>query len=841
VRAIYSRNREATCRVLLGPASSNAALVASVRSLVAWLSLPPTAPLTIQYQAPNASSPVYLDVVGCAHSVPTDEASWLQLQLEPLEIVFICRPGLRGDRVTLQNLLCNPGYEQGSQGGVTVFSDSFANSNAYSVQVGSALSVGANVLTVPSGTRASFGSPAWGAVNKWQTRFQFATGLTATWYLHWTDANNTLACVVTGSSIALTHTVGGSAHSLASNTPTLTNGTWYWLVLTQFPGPGSSEALDVAATLYADSTGAIGSAVSSGGASGPTYDGVTAVAGQPQIAASGASLNLGGAYSNVHTVSLFGPGGWTFSGTSGTGPCSGSWEGDIVRGASGNQGNTYPSGPVTSYGAARVDLPSAGTVSAQWASWSGSGGAAGSTAIPVQASGQRIAGSAWAKSSGLGSGATLTLSLAEYDASSSLLRSTTLQQLTGNQASWVQLSGSVVTGVNTAYAQLTLTVADTNAGASANGTVWLDNAQAWNVTTTGIAAGSMPYCELRFTQAPAQLLLSGLLGDLPCPAMLELGTYISSLAAGGTLTYAVGRRGTTTAGAILTGPSHGFYPSDPNQATAVLDASGYNGYYVKSTVTNGGWNPRAFSPKVADAPGVYHVLTRYRTQDATPTGVQVRIRADEMLDPWYADIATFGQIGSYYGPYQNPLASASVWTLSDTGQVALPPFPKGAAFDPTQLYSVIATQWVGTTGGGAEGDASWQCLLPVDGSLVYGQIINPSNTAAGTLSSKYVWGYLDGLLVNRASVADGPAWGYSLEATAIPNPGHGGGGAGTQATGVMSINTSADPYLQLDPGLTLSGQSGGINQMVAVMTDDAGAVLPIYAEVTYSPLYLWPR
>jgi hypothetical protein len=57
----------------------------------------------------------------------------------------------------------------------------------------------------------------------------------------------------------------------------------------------------------------------------------------------------------------------------------------------------------------------------------------------------------------------------------------------------------------------------------------------------------------------------------------------------------------------------------------------------------------------------------------------------------------------------------------------------------------------------------------------------------------------------------------------------------------MSINTSADPYLQLDPGLTLSGQSGGINQMVAVLMDDTGAVLPVYVEVTYSPLYLWPR
>ena len=43
----------------------------------------------------------------------------------------------------------------------------------------------------------------------------------------------------------------------------------------------------------------------------------------------------------------------------------------------------------------------------------------------------------------------------------------------------------------------------------------------------------MPYCELRFPASPAQLVVSGLLGDLPAPAHLAWGTYLASLPTGG--------------------------------------------------------------------------------------------------------------------------------------------------------------------------------------------------------------------------------------------------------------------------------------------------------------------
>jgi hypothetical protein len=52
---------------------------------------------------------------------------WLRLQMEPIEIVFLARPGLRGDRITLDNLVTNPGFEAPSGPSVQVFGDSFAN------------------------------------------------------------------------------------------------------------------------------------------------------------------------------------------------------------------------------------------------------------------------------------------------------------------------------------------------------------------------------------------------------------------------------------------------------------------------------------------------------------------------------------------------------------------------------------------------------------------------------------------------------------------------------------------------------------------------------------------
>jgi hypothetical protein len=127
-------------------------------------------------------------------------------------------------------------------------------------------------------------------------------------------------------------------------------------------------------------------------------------------------------------------------------------------------------------------------------------------------------------------------------------------------------------------------------------------------------------------------------------------------------------------------------------------------------------------------------------------------------------------------------------------------------------------------------------LLPVDGALVVGVLNNPSNAPFG-VTGQWLWGYFDGLGVASGGLA---GWTYSLEAAALPNPAHAGGGPGTQTTGAININSGADPYLTLDPTQQFAG-NGGVNQLAAYIADGAAGVLPFHAELQYSPLYLWPR
>ncbi len=608
-RALYRHNRRVGARLILGPMASASDLAAVIRALVAWVDAPPALPITLLWQAPGAASPVYLDVVGAAHSVPASEREWLALQVEPVELVFVTRPGMRGDRVTLQNLVMNAGFGAPSGPGVSVFSDSFATVNAYTVASGSAPSASASVMTMPAGSIVTYGSAAWGALNTLRVRFQWQTGLIARFFFHFTNGANYLSCNITNgaSGMALSHAIGGAITSLASATAALTSGSWYWVTLTQFPSVAGNPPL-VAATLNADSGGALGAQLV---ALGPvaTADAATALSGKAGFQASGASLAVGGAFAGVLSVSLFGPGGWIFqpatTGDTPSGQSAGAWE---QSGA-----NTYGGGPVASTGAARIDLPPAGTVDACWRLYTGGSPTGALSAIPVSAAGDTLQASAWMKSAGLSAGASTRLYLTEYDASGTQLRQTLLQSLAGDQASWTRLSGSIATGANTAYADLMLRVVDIGvAGESAGATVWFDNAQCWDQTATG--AATMPYCELRFPQAPAQLLVSGLLGDLPAPAAALIGTYLASWPLGSSLTWALARRGSASAAALLVGGSAGYQPANPGGATpsiaAALDSASYGGYYLTTTL-GAGFNPRAFSFAPGDMLGVYHLFGRF--------------------------------------------------------------------------------------------------------------------------------------------------------------------------------------------------------------------------------------
>ncbi len=402
----------------------------------------------------------------------------------------------------------------------------------------------------------------------------------------------------------------------------LTNSNVYWLKITQFPSvPGNPPYLT--ATLFNDSAGAVGTQVAS--VSAAAFDAVTALSGWPQISASGAALNMGGAFGGVHNVSLFGPGGWIFDGGYngvGTTRASGAWEQ--------NTANTYPNGPVTSFGAARIEAPPAGTWAAAWRTYTG-GAPAGTAAMPVQAPLDTIRVSGQAKSNGLSGSGVVQALLNEYDASGNFLRQTTTT-LTLSVGLYTPFNVTVTTGASTAYVGLDLVAGDTSApGASANATVWFDNVQVWDQTTTG--AASMPYCELRFPQSPAQLLVSGLVGDMETPALAAFAAFSTSWAPGTTFSFAVGRRAQASANAQL------VVADVTNQALGpvktVLDSGSYGGYYING---NNGYEDFPFSPRAADMLGVYHVFSRYMSGQSggALATITVGVEAFQQKVPYYS-------------------------------------------------------------------------------------------------------------------------------------------------------------------------------------------------------------
>jgi hypothetical protein len=216
--------------------------------------------------------------------------------------------------------------------------------------------------------------------------------------------------------------------------------------------------------------------------------------------------------------------------------------------------------------------------------------------------------------------------------------------------------------------------------------------------------------------------------------------------------------------------------------------------------------------------------------------VQVRAVTVQQGSPWFGKTDFSDYYAQYYGPFAAPLAATNAWTAVDAGQVALPLFAQGALNDPAQTYVTPRQQWADATGGGSICQMGWQMLLPVDGALLLGTLLNPSIGPLAVAAS-WLWAYADPL-----GVPDGlpPAWTYSVAVAALPNAARGAGGPGTAASGNISVNPGADPYLTLDPQQRLAGGTA-FNQFAALITDGNSTVLPVFAEVSYSPLYLYPR
>ncbi|HEU5424115.1 MAG TPA: hypothetical protein VFU72_11285, partial [Nitrolancea sp.] len=668
----------------------------------------------------------------------------------------------------------------------------------------------------------------------------------ARFYLHRPDANNDLELTLTPSALTLNQRVGGALHQIATaSVPFLVHEAWYWVQVTQFPTQGTNAPYLIATLLY-DTNGAIGSQIAQ--IAGSTFDAVTALSGVSGFGPDGAALVVGGVSSGagVRTY-LFGPGGWlTTSG--GTGTIAFGWEQDTTKTAT--PGTLDSNGavvvPVTSFGAARMDFPPAGTYDGAWVTYKG-GAPSGTTAIPATV-GQVFGLKALAKSSGLDATASTRFWVQEWDASGTQVATTDgIGAVSGNLASWTALHATyTVTNASCAYISVAVRSGSSNAG-SAGATVWFDNVQCWNQTRTGQT--TMSYHELRFPNNPCQLLLSGLQGDVAAPVALSLGLYISGTwAASSAIKLLLGRRQVAQAGAQLLGQAFIF-----SQQTGVLASTVYGGYYV-SFANMSDWQPLCLSQRPADALGTYHLLGL--AQSALSAGnlanLKVRTRIYQSLARWATAAGLPGDLSEYLAPYITQgaggmtITAQNLWTLLDAGQAPIPSFAQGALNDPTGTYFTPTHEFTDTNVSHATTLVNWSALLPTDGALLTATLNNPTNSIAAP-AAQWLWTYLDGLYQPFTATQGGqasPGWTYSVESGPTANASSGAGGPGTTGQGTINVNLAADPLLTVDPTVDVSGVSGarGVNQLVVVANDATGGnTWALHAELQYSPLYLFPR
>jgi hypothetical protein len=341
----------------------------------------------------------------------------------------------------------------------------------------------------------------------------------------------------------------------------------------------------------------------------------------------------------------------------------------------------------------------------------------------------------------------------------------------------------------------------------------------------------MPYCELRFPNSPAQLMVSGLVGDIPTPAYLAFGAHISSFTFGANnyLQLALGRRSRSASGATLVSGT-------ADAGVAVLDSASYGGHYHQLTAaivgSAGGDGPVPLSPTTASVLGVYHVLTRALTANATFGQVAVVASGETQKAPF--DTGPFFE--DYTGPLTFGFAAQNVWTTLDAGQIGAPIFPRGALTDFAQTYTILGPWFYDQAASHAALNYNWTLLLPIDGSLLLGKLI-PDGLVFPF--GPWVWVYVDGLGVNLSS---GVGAGASNESQALPAPNNAGGAPGSYNANDSNVhvNLTSDPYLTLDPTCA-AGSSVGVNQLAGVITDQVCGVYSLVCELQYAPLYLTLR
>lgn len=818
--------REVTVTCVLGPLATEAALagvVAQVLALQAQVMGPTGAQVAgvgsaprvaLQVQMPGSATPLFADVLALASDLPGagSAVEWVRLLQDGLAVELLCAPFLRGARVTLDNLVINPGMDQPGQN--VLWADAATNANyvgTYALNAGSAPTISSNTLTLLAGCDVSFGATNWSGIAQWAVAFTAQSAGTFTFWLHRTATNTGIQLVLGSGSLSIVTDIAGATTTVSSASVSLTNGTKYWLVASALPFVNNNAlATLVVAQMYTYSSGAIGSAIGTAVVGAITASGLQA--GQCGFTVAGASLAIstsGGTNPAANQVICIGPDSWTCNPTSNDATATPAWPGWDAA-------TTYPNGPWASQHALSLTAPPSGKLNA---AWSGS-------SVPVSA-GKTVAARMYCAQTGLSGTATVTLALLEYTSGGSFITSTSIATATAAQigAGWYALQGSVTVAANCGLAALECIVTDATSGASAGAKVWCDNAQ------LNAGATLLPYSANRFNKAPAQIQFSGLSGDVAAPCQMAIGTNPSggSLAPGSSLALYAGRRALAGFGANLAGTALVVQADGVNQQL-LADATTWGGVQSQFHGSSANYEPLGTSGTLADLTGIYHILARLKMHDTPSSSQNLQPLGYLLQDPWLGLASKTDRLGIFQGAFVYPF-TGTTWALIDAGICALPPFPLGTQADPTQIYATAAMQ---STTAATEMDVDWLALLPVDGDVLAATFLN---TSVGVALNGWIWQYFDGLALFGANSA---STGWSLETAAAPNPAHAGGGPGTSTQLVPALIAVGDSVPQVDPNVATSAATG-VNQWTIIVTDNSANILPVAAVLSYAPLYLMAR
>ena len=656
----------------------------------------------------------------------------------------------------------------------------------------STATLASNTMTIPAAGRVQFGAP-WMAIQTWQVRFRYFTSQTVNFDVSWFDANNTLAVQTTGTALSCIQTVAGAPTTISTTADTLVNGVDYWITVTAFPpamSTNNGNAMFVRAQLAIDSNGAPGNQIA---LLNPTVAIYGVLQTQPQISVTGAALGL-----SSNQVYQFGPGGWNFL-SYGQGLASLMYDQ--------RTGNQYTGGPVASAAAAMVQAAPAGSTFAFLLKNADDTSTSTIQATAAPTKNNHVIGySAYINSSWLGTGCTEYLIIYEYDINGNYLRQNWSAILTGNQ-SWTKLSGTVTTGASTAFIMLALVGSDSTSGSS-NGTIWFDNVQMWDQTTTQAA---MPYCEMRFPQSIAQIMVSGLVGNVPAPAIIAMTGYCASFPAATSITYWMGRRSSSSNANVLIAPT--IFGD-----TQSLSSPAYGGviYTFNAPSSNAGYD---LGFKASDLIGSYHRYIRAAISAASPTtaGLQWKFVESSGLNT-----------PTFLLPTVYPFSGTS-WVIVDGGGVAVPVSAIGSRVDSTGL-SVSAFLSISNA---TIASVSAAAYLPNDTETFVGTM-----TASSTNTNVFATVFWDG--INQTATASIVTATYYPGIGWQPNYAGAINSYGPAQSGGYQFIPVCDSIPQVDPKLR-TANAFGVNEWLLMITDSvSGSLMPCSVEISYEPTYMWP-